>query len=480
MDDRETGQPAMAVGGAHPLVVASIVATAFFMESFDSTVIAMALPMMAKSFSTTPVALSIGLTSYILALAVALPASGWIADRWGVRNVFCAALVAFTIFSTLCGLSGSLPEFVVWRACQGFAGALMSPVGRLVVLRSVDKKDLVRAMNFVTAPGLVGPLVGPPVGGFIATYADWRWIFFINIPVGLAGVALAWRFIPQVRDMARRSFDLLGFCLNGVGLAALLIGLDLVGRPGESRSIGLALTALGVVAAFAVIAHYRRAAHPLIDLSAIGIKTFAVTTLLGGSLFRMAVAAPTFVLPLFLQVGLGKSAFVAGLLVLAHSGGDLGMKIVTTRTLQKLGFRVALIASSAIFGVLIAALALVDADTPVAVLVAILLISGMVRSLQMTALSTLQFADVPREQMTGASTLSSLNLNITRALGIAFSAIVINIAIAFNAGDGGNGGLATVFDFHIAFVATGLLSIAAMIRYFSLAPDAGRQVRPGT
>jgi EmrB/QacA subfamily drug resistance transporter len=475
MDDQKTAPPDVAAGGVHPLVVASIVATAFFMESFDSTVIAMALPMMAKSFSTTPVALSIGLTSYILALAVVLPASGWIADRWGVRNVFCAAIILFTIASAMCGLSGSLPEFVMWRALQGCAGALMSPVGRLVVLRSVAKKDLVRAMNFVSTPGLVGPLVGPPIGGFIATYADWRWIFFINIPVGLLGVVLAWRFIPQVRDAARRSFDVLGFCLNGIGLVALLIGLDLIGHPDDNRWIGTALTAFGVVVGYIVVVHYRRTKHPLIDLSAVRIKTFAIATMLGGSLFRMAISAPTFVLPLFLQVGLGKSAFVSGLLVLAHSAGDLGMKVITTRTLQKLGFRTALIASAGIFGVLIASLALVDASTPVAILLAILLIAGAVRSLQMTALSSLQFADVPREKLTGASTLASLNQNVTRALGIAFSAIVLNTAIAFHSGAEK---LATPMDFHIAFIATGLLSLAAMVRYFSLAADAGQQVRP--
>jgi EmrB/QacA subfamily drug resistance transporter len=431
--------------------------------------------MMAKSFSTTPVALSLGLTSYILALAVVLPASGWIADRWGVRNVFCAAIILFIITSAMCGLSGSLPEFVLWRALQGCAGALMSPVGRLVVLRSVAKKDLVRAMNFVSTPGLIGPLVGPPIGGFIATYADWRWIFFINIPVGLLGVALAWRFIPQIRDAARRSFDVLGFCLNGVSLVALLIGLDLIGHPGENRWIGAALTAFGTLVGLIVVVHYRRAEHPLVDLSAVRIKTFAIATMLGGSLFRMAISAPTFVLPLFLQVGLGKSAFAASLLVLAHSAGDLGMKVITTKTLQKLGFRTALITSAGIFGVLIASLALVDAGTPIAILLAILLIAGAVRSLQMTALSSLQFADVPREKLTGASILASLNQNVTRALGIAFSAIVLNTAIAFHSG---TDKLATPTDFHIAFVATGLLSLAAMARYFSLAPDAGQQVRP--
>jgi EmrB/QacA subfamily drug resistance transporter len=476
MSHTPTEARAPASGHARPLVVASIVATAFFMESFDSTVIAMALPMMAKSFATTPVALSIGLTSYILALAVALPASGWIADRYGARNVFCAAVALFTLSSTLCGFSSSLPEFAAWRVLQGMAGAMMSPVGRLVVLRSVDRKDLVRAMNFISAPGLVGPLVGPPIGGFIASYGDWRWIFFINIPVGLLGILLAWRLIPNSREASRRAFDIFGFCLNGVALASLLLGLDLAGHPGRDRWYGLLLSACGIAVGAAVSAYYRRAANPLIDLSVLKIKTFATATLLGGSLFRMAISAPTFVLPLFLQVGLGKPAYVAGLLVLAHSAGDLGMKVVTTATIKRLGFRTALIASAAAFGLLIAALALVGAGTPLAVVLTILLVSGAVRSLQMTGLSSLQFADVPRAQLASASTYASVNTNVTRALGIAFAALVLTTSAALR----GTGGDATsMADFHAAFLAAGLLALAAMLRYWTLPADAGRHVSEG-
>jgi EmrB/QacA subfamily drug resistance transporter len=468
--------PQPPLGTTHPLAVASIVATAFFMESFDSTVIVLAIPKMAASFATTPIALSIGLTSYILALAVILPASGWIADRFGARNVFCAAVALFTVSSALCGFAGSLPEFVVWRVFQGIAGALMSPVGRLVVLRSVDRRDLVRAMNFITAPGLIGPLVGPPLGGFIATYADWRWIFFLNIPVGLAGIVLAWRFIPDVREGTRRSFDILGFCLNGIALAALLLGLDLAGQPGSERWIGLALTAFGIAVGAIVTMYYRRAAHPLIDLSVLRIKTFVVATMAGGSFFRIAIAAPIFVLPLFLQVGLGKSAFVSGLLVLAHSIGDLGMKAITTWSLKKMGFRVTLIATASCFGALIGSLAFIDAGTPVVFLLAILFVAGMMRSLQMTALSALQFADVPREQLTSASTYASVNQNVMRALGIALAALLLNLLVSLR---GGGSEIASVSDFHVTFIGAGLLALAAAARYFVLPKDAGRHVSQG-
>ncbi len=459
----------------HPLLVSSIVATAFFMENFDATVIVTALPHMALAFGSTPVSLGLGLTSYILALAVTLPASGWLSDRWGARNVFCAAIAGFTLASVLCGLANSLPGFVAMRALQGVAGALMSPVGRLVVLRATDKKDLVRAMNFISTPGLIGPILGPPIGGFIATYADWRWIFFLNLPMGLLGFWLVRRFIPDVREAGAQPFDAKGFGLNAVALVTLLPGLDLLGHPGGDKFAGAVLAAAGVAAGWAAVAHYRRAETPLIDLAALRIKTFAVASLTGGSLFRMSIAAPVFVLPLFLQVGLGHSAFIAGLLVLAHAGGDLGVKIVTTATLKRFGFRAVLIASSASFAALIAGLALVDERTSVEVILLILLVSGIVRSLQMTALSSMQFADVPRSQMTGASTFAAINQNVTRALGIAFSAFALNAATEWR----GSGAAPTIADFHVAFVAVALLSFGATLRYLTLPRNAGLHVSAG-
>ncbi len=456
-----------------PFLIASIVATAFFMEGFDSTVIVSALPHMARAFDTTPVSLSLGLTAYILALAVTLPASGWIADRYGARTVFASAIVLFALTSVLCGFALSLPQFAAARALQGFSGALMSPVGRLVVLRLAEKKDFVRVMNFVSVPGLVGPLLGPPIGGFIATYADWRWIFFLNVPVAALGATLVLRFIPDLHG-ERRSFDLAGFCLNGVALACLLLGLDMLGQGGLNSLLGAGLSALGFSAGWAAMRHYQRAEKPLIDLSALRIKTFATATLMGGSLFRMSMAAPIFVLPLFLQVGLGHSAFVSGLLILAHSAGDLGVKVITTATLKRFGFRSVLIASAAAFGALMAGLALVGPATPLWAILVVLLVSGAVRSLQMTSLSSMQFADVPRDQMTGASTYASVNQNVTRAIGIAVAALILNIASAFT-----DGGGASVASFHIAFIATGLLSFAAMYRYMTLPLDAGRHVSEG-
>lgn len=461
----------------HPLLIASIVASAFFMENFDTTVIVTALPRMAQAFDVTPVALSLGLTSYILALAVMLPASGWIADRFGVRTVFMTAIAGFVIASVFCGLAQSLPQFIAMRCLQGAAGAMMSPVGRLLVLRMTDKKDLVRAFNFLTFPGLIGPLIAPPIGGFIATYADWRWIFFINIPIGLLGFVLVRRYVPDLRVEGRRTFDWTGFVLNGSALAALLFGLELVIHSHNGgMETGLALAAAGVVLAWLASAHYRRSKLPLVDISALRIKTFAIATTFGGSFFRLAISGPTFVLPLFLQLGLGYSAFTSGLLIFTHTAGDIAIKSITTATLKRFGFRKVLISTASAFAIFIGFLGFVTNATPLPLVIVVLIVAGAVRSLQMTALGGLQFADVPQDKMTGASTYASVNLQVTRAVGIALAALVLNTATALHGGVSGEPGIG---DFHIAFIGSALLAIAAVVRYLALPADAGAHVSAG-
>ena len=477
MLERSDDPQAASSKGTHPLLVASIVATSLFMEGLDSTVILTALPRLGEAFGTTPVALSLGLTSYILSMAVMIPASGWIADKWGAKRVFSLAIVAFVLTSVLCGLSRSLPEFVAMRALQGAAGALMSPVGRLVILRTTDKKDLVRAINFMTTPGLIGPTIGPAVGGLIVTYADWRWIFFLNVPVGMLGVFLVWRFIPNIAPGPARPFDWPGFVLNGLALALLLFGLELVSHShGQSWHVGVAVAAAGLAFSGAATWHYRRVEHPLVDLSALKVRTFALATTFGGSMFRLSIAAPTFVLPLFLQLGLGYSAFVSGLLILFHTGGDLAIKLRTTAMLRALGFRRILIGTAAIFAAMMLGFALVGPSTPIAIVAVLLVVSGAARSTQMTALGALQFADVPKDKMTGAATYSSINLQVTRAVGIALAALLLNALVGLR---GDIGGQPTITDFHIAFLAAALLPLIAMTRYFTLSPNVAAHVSEG-
>jgi EmrB/QacA subfamily drug resistance transporter len=451
------------------MVVAAIVACAFFMETLDSTVIVTALPRMAVALHTTPVRLSLGLTAYIITLAIVIPASGWIADRLGTRNVFCAAIGVFTVASILCGLSNSVAAFVLARVLQGIGGAMMSPVGRLVVLRSTERKDLVRVMNFVTLPGLIGPIIGPPVGGFITTYLSWRYIFFLNVPVGLFGMALVFTTIRNFYGAARRPFDLIGFGLNGAALAMLIYGMDLLGHRGVSRD-GAILVLLGLAVGAAAIWHALHRTHPLLDLSALRARTYNVANV-GGSFFRIAIAAPTFLLPLLFQIGLGMTAFASGLLLLVHASGDFAAKLVTTRFIRRFGFRAALVWTTVVFAVLIAACATFTAATPLYLILPILFVSGVCRSLQMTAQTSFQFTEIPPDGITAASTLSSALLQVVRAIGVALAAMMLSLAVAARGGEG-----LALADFRVGFLGTATLAMLSLIWYWPLDHSAGAEL----
>jgi EmrB/QacA subfamily drug resistance transporter len=455
-----------------PILIASIVACAFFMEMLDSTVIVTALPTMAVSFGTSVVDLSLGLTAYILTLAVCVPASGWIADRFGTRNVFCAAIGIFTIASVLCGLSDSLAEFVASRILQGVGGALMSPVGRLAVLRSTAKSDLVRIMNFVTVPGLIGPVIGPPLGGFITTYASWRYIFLLNVPIGIAGMVLVLLYIRNHRGAERRPFDIAGFALNSSALVALIHGVQMIGSRDSDWRLGSLLTALGLGLCVVAVRHARRHAHPLVDARPLRTKSFAVANL-GGSLFRISMAAPTFLMPLFFQVGLGMSAFASGLLILAHAAGDLGIKIGTTQIIRRFGFRAVMMWSVALYAAFIAACAAFTTTTPALAVVVVLFVSGACRSLQMTSQMALQFADIPAAEMTSASTLSAVLQQVVRGIGVAFAAVLLNFSGLLLHGDTA---AVTQTDFRIAFVIIAAVGACSIIGYRTLDRGAGALV----
>lgn len=467
-----TALPASASPSRHAMVIASIVSCAFFMEAFDSTVIVTALPQMAQSFGETSVRLSLGISVYMLTLAVVIPASGWVADRFGPRGVFCGAIALFTLSSMLCGASNNLWEFVAARILQGVGGSMMSPVGRIMVLRMTEKSQLVRVMNFITVPGLIGPVLGPPLGGFLTTYASWRWIFYINVPIGILGIAMAAAYIRNIEPAPRRPFDLTGFLLNGTAMASLMFGLDLIAGPGSDWHIaGLMIlggAGLGILAA----RHALRVEHPLVDVRALKIKTYAVVNS-GGSMFRMSMSAPTFLLPLLFQIGLGMNAFNSGLLILAHATGDLGIKIVTRRTLRRFGFRTVLIGSAVAFTTFVVACAMFTRSTPAIVILAVLLVGGSVRSLQMTSLGSLQFSDIPASEITGAATLSGVNQQLMRSFGIAMAAVAVNIAVALR---GGTPGAATLIDFRIALLVTAAVALGSVLWYLPLEKNVGDHV----
>lgn len=452
---------------------ALVVASAFFMENLDATVIVTAMPAMAKSFGTDTVSLTIGVTGYLVALAVCIPASAWLADRFGARVVFASAIAAFTLASVLCALSTDLWMFATARIAQGASAALMSPVGRLVVLRTTAKSDLVRAIALITWPGLIAPVIGPPLGGLIATYASWRWIFILNIPLGIIGALVVARTFPSLQTQERRPFDTVGFALIAVALAALVYAVEMVSHGGAPGYAIAALFAGGLVSAFAAYRHIARSSAPILDFRPFRIPTFAATTLWGGGAFRLTSGAMPYLLPLFFQIGFGLSAVTAGFLVLAYAAGNLAMKSVTTTILRLLGFRRVLVGNGMIAAACIIACAALRPDLPEAVIVLVLFAAGCARSMQLTGLATLTFVDVPDAQKSSATTLSIMSHQLSMSLGVAASAMILNLGPAWR----GTGREQLVTgDFRMAFLAMAVFAAGSALRFIALDRMTGAEV----
>ena len=452
-----------------PSPIALIVAVAMFMEMLDGTIIVTALPQMAQSFHTTPTALSLGITAYMLTVACCVPLSGWMADRFGSRTVFCSAVAVFMFASVLCALSVGEGSFVLARVLQGAAAGLMSPVGRLIVVRATEKKNLVAAIAIIVWPALIAPVVGPPLGGLITTVASWHWIFLLNVPIGVIGLFFALRRLPQQISKERRPFDTFGFLITAGSLVLLLGGLDQIGG---GRAVGPAifLILIGLALGYGAVTHMRRAAHPVIDLAAMSTHTFAVANL-AGSLARVAIAASPFLIPLLFQEAFGMNAFQAGLFLLAYMLGNLSMKTVTTPILKRFGFRRVLVVNSAISGLSIMALALIAPGIPFAVCAAMLFVSGASRSMEFTALQTLTFADVPDEQRTGANTFASMVQQLGFSLGVALGAVMLSTSLALR-----HGPTLELIDFRWAFLIAGLIGLTPVLSFLRLAHDAGAEV----
>jgi EmrB/QacA subfamily drug resistance transporter len=456
--------------GSRQLLISLIVACAMFMQNLDSTVIATALPVIARSLGESPLRLNVAITCYLLSLAVFVPISGWTADRLGARRVFSAAIVVFTLGSIGCGLSNSLPMLVVSRIVQGMGGAMMVPVGRLVLLKTVPRSEIVRAMSWVSVPALIGPVTGPPLGGFLATYASWRWIFFINIPIGVLGVVLVNLFIEDFRDAGRRPFDLPGFALTGVGLASLAFGFETVGRGAVPWAVTVALMAVGLICLTAYVRHARRVEFPVIDLSLLRIPTYAAATA-GGFLFRMGLGALPFLLPLMLQIGFGLSALNSGLLTFASAAGALTMKMGVTSIIRALGFRVVLVGNAVISAGFLFAYAFFNPSTPHLVIFLGLLAGGFFRSLQMTSINSLSYADVPGPMLSRATSLTSMCQQLSQTAGVATGAMLLYVFMAAR----GEGEL-TPLDFSLALATVGALAMLSVPFFLKMSPDAGAEV----
>jgi len=452
-------------------LIALLVAVTFFMENLDATVIATALPDMAKTFNVAAVDLNIGMSAYMLAIAAFIPISGWLADRLGSRLVFGSAIVLFTVSSLLCGISGSLESFVAARVLQGISGAMMVPVGRLAVMRATEKKDLVRAISLITWPGLVAPVLGPPLGGFIVTHASWPWIFYLNLPLGVLALIAALILIPRRNEVSARPFDLPGFVLVGVACTAILYGMEMLGQGRASQWSGLLVTGVGLLCGVAAWLHMRRHAQPLLNVGVITIRTFSVS-LLGGSAFRIAISTLPFLLPLMFQVEFGLSAFDAGLLVLGVFAGNLAMKPFTSAIMQRWGFRQVLMVNGLIGIGAIAACALLDKAMSGPLILLILFIGGLSRSMQFTAFNTLGFADVPKAQMSHASTLFSMFFQLSMGLGVAIAALLLRGSMYLH----GNEGQAVTADFQLTFIWVALIAALALLDNLRLSPQAGEAV----
>ncbi|SCC64659.1 MFS transporter [Kosakonia oryziphila] len=458
-------------GGLSP--AALLVAGAFFMEFIDGTVITTALPDMAKTFGVEAVALNIGISAYLITLAVLIPASGWIADRFGARSVFSLALAIFTIASILCGLSTSVEMFVSMRILQGVGGALMVPVGRLAVLRTTPKHQLITAIATLTWPALVAPIIGPPLGGFITHYANWRWIFFINVPLGIMAILLALRIITNVREEERRPFDLPGFIATSVPMVSLVYAMEALGAEHPQGVLTSGLLILDGVTLALTLRHFRRAQWPMIRLDAMQVPTFRVT-MYGGSLFRASISAVPFLLPLLFQVGFGMDPFHAGLLVLAVFAGNLTIKPATTPLIRWLGFKKLLLINGALNVLALLACAFLTSTTPVWLTFVVLFLGGVFRSVQFTGVSTLAFADVPSPQMSYANTLFSTATQLAVGLGITLGAIGIRTGehISEWLHITGIEGI----SFRLAFVFIALICLAGMFDTLRLTRDAGSAV----
>ena len=452
------------------LVVSLIVACAMFMQNLDSTIIATALPAIGRSIGESPLRLNVAITCYLLSLAVFIPISGWTADRFGARRVFSAAIVVFTLGSIGCGMANSLAALVAARILQGMGGALMVPVGRLVLLRTVEKSDLVRAMSYVSVPALIGPVMGPPLGGFIVTYWSWRWIFFINIPIGVLGIVLVNLLVGDLKETGRRPFDFAGFVLTGVGLATLAFGFENVGRGALPSILVATLLAVGACCAILYVRHAHRVDHPIIDLALFQIPTYAAASI-GGFLFRMGLGALPFLLPLMLQVGFGLSALSSGLLTFASAAGAMTMKMTAVRILRTLGFRLVLVGDAVISAAFLFGYSLFRPDTPHLVIFLALLAGGFFRSLQMTSINTLSYADVPPAMLSRATSLTSMAQQLSQTVGVASGAMLLQVVLALR------GGTALVAaDFYPAFVGVAMISLLSVPFFLKMSPDAGAEV----
>ncbi len=453
-----------------PLYVTSLIAAAFFMENLDGTIIATALPQMARSFHAGAVSLNVGMTAYLITLAVFIPISGWMADRFGSRSVFASAIGVFTIASLLCGASKTLTQFTLMRILQGVGGAMMVPVGRLIVLRSTPKEKLTQAIAYITWPGLTALVLGPALGGFITTYASWHWIFFLNLPLGLIALTLALAWIENVRTEETHRFDWATFVLAGIASTGIVFAMEKLGSEGAHWQLPTVMLIISMISGgLAIMVARWKPTTSFIDLESLRLKTYSLSVY-GASGFRIAVSVLPFLLPLMFQISFGLDAFHSGLYLLALFAGDLSMKGFVIQGLRRFGFRKLILVNGIITSLSMVMCAWLDPRTPVVLISAVLFFHGACRSMQFTCMGTLAYTEIPASRMSRANGFLSAVMQLSMGTGVAVGAITLRwIAHA----RGHSAAVPQLRDFHYAILFMAVVSLAPVFDCLGLAADAG-------
>lgn len=450
-------------------IIPLVLAIALFMEQMDSNVISTSLPAIAADIGTSPIALKLALTAYLVALAVFIPVSGWMADRFGAKNVFRAAIAVFVVGSIACAASNSLPAFVIARFLQGMGGAMMTPVGRLVLIRSTPRNELVSAMAWLTIPAMVGPLVGPPVGGFITTFLTWHWIFLINVPIGMIGIWFATHFLPDNEERIIKRLDWPGFFLSGFAMSGVVFGLSVVSLPALPPVIGFATLAVGMLCTVLYVLHARRTPDPLLNLRLFDNQVFR-SAVFGGSIFRFGIGAIPFLLPLMFQLGFGLTPFQSGMMSFVSAIGAISMKFGAKRIFTRISFRRALMGGSLISAAFIAVNGTFTPATPYWIIIGFLLVGGFARSLFFTGVNALAFAEIPNEKTSQATPLTAVAQQVSIAIGVALAGGILEISTMLR------GAPLALVDFHIGFFVVACVSVLAFFWFARLAPDAGKEL----
>jgi EmrB/QacA subfamily drug resistance transporter len=464
--------PAISPREASKKLLPWLIAVAFFMESLDTTILNTAVPSIARALHVAPLSMKAVLSSYTLSLAVFIPISGWVANRFGTRRVFAAAIGVFTLGSLLCGLSSNIHVLVACRVLQGGGGAMMLPVGRLTMVRTFAKSELIRAMSFVAIPGLVGPMLGPLAGGLITGYFHWSVIFFVNIPIGLTGLYLVYRHLPDYREQRTPPLDYVGLILFSSGIAILSYVLEVFGehRLGTLQMLGLLILSALLLTGYGL--HSARSDNPLLRLTLFRLRTFRAAV--GGSFFtRISIGGIPFLFPLLYQVGLGFTPIQSGLLMMPQALAAMSLKLTMPRILNRFGYRAVLISNTLALGILILLFATIGAATPIWLVVLQVFCFGFFTSLQYTSMNTLVYADVNERQTASASTIASTAQQMSVSFGVAAASLVTALFVPDRFGADAP---ALMRGIHEAFLVLGAMTIVSALVFSSLKGDDGSAV----